>query len=212
MIDLSGNLHIRWARWNAFKEGEEISRYGDMWYRDSILYANDTPAQRMVPGPNGFVILHKYSPLPMVPIRNYLAGASVPIDSVRVPDLAVFSDAPDDWLDGDAMHDRVRFIIFSKVRLYAERTIMHLSGKFLETSEWKRKELIGGFDHWVSMYATYARVFKLGWSPLPSMYRDDMLAMIKAKRDAWMDPRAVAKRERVAARKEAVQALTRDLE
>lgn len=196
-------------KWNLKHEGKnELHAGDDYWYRDNVFFHANTPSWRAVKGRNGMLVV-------LVRWCSFQAYKEFEgkVTAFNVPDLAVFSKYDGDLMEDVAeMHERIRWVMFSQVRSFADSELRRMTNKDVvakhKTVNNKRDELLGHYRR----YIHYSDLFGLRWAELPTMYLDNFDLLREQKANEWNDPAAKRQRERGHARKQAVKALDLDKE
>lgn len=235
----SGQAENRYLRFNMFSEGKDSGVGTDArWWRGEVSFYKDYPQVRYMgyhkhaswPRANHHVFIHTHNS-PIISrywLREYEGYALF----IRVPDLAVFSKYPGDMLDVSDTHERVKLIMLHEIRELALEEAAGISGATLAANhisngfkfrpwastppsysevkplhEWLQDK----YDSLVNRWVDYNHAFNLCWSPVPSMYEEEMQRVMKSNMRKYQDPKAVERRERARARKIALAALEIDV-
>lgn len=194
--------------WNLLGKGKESRVLGNYRYYNSVMYYQNMPSQRFVQAKDGrkhLLVRYMTSAMP-----DWAADkGSV---SLGVPDIAVFSQFPGDWLDDpDEIHGRVKYMML----LIAEDVVNQargLSGEYIcKPGRSFRRDTKSTMETRINCQAknwrSYSDAFRLGWPRFPGLYLNQLTEIVDEKIKAYNDPASVAKRERAAARKAAKKAL-----
>lgn len=212
---MSDNKYYDFHEWNRFGRGTSASELSaGEWYRGPVYYIGDNPASRYVTGPKG------------KKVELVRAGAntgSTPQEyrqkllRLSVMDIGVFSRYHEDWVSEEDLHDRLRFLYLARIQEFCDRYTLALEGRKLVEEEQNKhtynpteKRLRDELKKYYADYNSYSKHFDLNWKEPPTIYKEKFEQIIADKKRAWLDPFAVARRERQAARREAAKALGLD--
>lgn len=206
-----------WINYCTGIGGQEQRTAGSYWFRGLIRYYQDMGDMRFVPmrkrwnSQKGvFLSLHNA----FDPLHVKLFGNPV----ITVPDIGVFSRYPDDICSDEELHERQRFIMLSRIREHCEN-VEAMSGEVLSQPDTMTQGVIAKvwpgpakratekMEEYYKAYARYVDAFDLHWTDCPPVFMQKMAMAIHAKVRAFNDPEAARKRERSAARKQALKVL-----
>jgi hypothetical protein len=201
LMDFNG-LREAFLQHVIYGEGKDAGKADTYWYRGKIMYYENSPQWRMVPGAQkDWCLLWKGMGTMLSASDNWWHKMVL----VKTPDLGVFSRYDQDWCDeGADLNDRVRFIMLQRVRELALEGAIGMNAVQVNN---KREGLMKQMKGYYHEYDMYNRHLGCGWPDLPDFYRDRMNQTFDDKVRAYNHPSAVAARERSKARKTAMQAL-----
>jgi len=190
-------------QWNIYGEGKDRGKAnGNFWYRGRIMYFERSPQWRLVPGAvKDWALLWKGMGLQLKGEDPWFKKFVV----VKTPDLGVFSKYDQDWIDdGEALNDRVRFIMLQRVREMALEGPIGMNAIMVNN---KRSGMMTQLKAYYHEYDFYNSQVGAGWNALPEFYLERLNATFEDKVRAYNHPSAVTARERAKARKKAMEAL-----
>jgi len=219
MSDITYSTYEEFHEWNlngkGSSEGGQPRRDGE-WYRGSIYYYGDDPASRYIAGP-------KRKKVELIVRANvghmsyeYREKMKAKLLRLNVMDIGVFSRYDDDWVPEAELHDRLRFLMLSRIMEFNDRYTPGLTGRQLveeqQANSYRRteKNLRSMLKGYYKEYNDYSKHFGLNWKEPPSLYLEKLEETFADLKRVWLDPFAVAKRERQKARREASKALGLD--
>lgn len=183
---------------------------GDVWWRDRVLFHENTACWRVIDLP------HRDSKRHAVLTRYYTLGSKAypgVLEHYRVlavPDIAVFSRYEGDMLGDDGLTHRLRFTWLRQMQWHVDVTAARYNGKQLYERNGKvATALRDELDRMIECYHAYEMAVMPGWDSLPN-YRCKLDELISHKVGAYRDPDAIRRRERAKARAKALEALGLD--
>jgi hypothetical protein len=195
----------RWLNLNLNGVGKSTGKSSVHFYRDNVYFYNGLPVQRIFDRGVGrkSVLAIKNS---VVYVPKFYKDA---VELIGVEDLGVFSMYPNDFLKDDKAHERQRFIMLSCIREFVDETVPGYTDELASEGN-SLGAVTRTISNYYEKYEHYAELFGLDWPKLPESYRERVIDTIYRKRDAWSDPKNVAKRERAQAKRLANKALGLD--
>ena len=196
----------RWVRWNRDGTGDSTAKESNgEWYRGDAYFNNDSVWRRFVKDGAGKPLIISKS------LWSYTSGGHcdmVPL--MYVPCVGIFSRFPDDRLPIEAMHERNKFLILSRIIHVVYEEVPTKNAKFWADNDYStqnfKEDVKGVMDAWT----IYSSRFRLkDWGALPPIYEMSYKEAIETKVRSYMDPKEVNKRERAVARRIAKQAFDR---
>lgn len=206
----------KWSHWVMRREGKHTlmpsdKRYG---YVDTVLFSNDWPVARILPGPNPgtFVSLTRTGvhaiKLPDAQLPNLVGLAYVPC-------VGVFTNIPGDMLDIPETHQRVLRLHALQAAQFVDR-VQDSTGRHLfeqmgtaqnKVPIYRADELSKDLDTIYTRHKQYRNLFALPDKPLPEQYRVMLADIIADRRKFYFSRKEKEKRDRTNARRQAKRAL-----
>lgn len=188
-------------------KGEDGERKnGTHWCRDDIYFYQKTAACRLFPRPfhdDEWVMLRRWT------IGNIPERFRKIVKPMHVVDLGVMSHYETDFITLDNLHPREMWLFIMQIEELADKIVPNVSGEDLQNKR-HQQDFRKQMDQLYADYRAYSDLFGLGWSTLPEGWRERMEKTIVEKAAAWNDPKAVAKRQRTAAKRQAIKVLGLD--
>ena len=205
-------LYEKWQKYCKYGDGKDTRRVGSHWYRGDFYYFQDRCKVRFVEG----VFLMDTTVncnLPEQPWWGHLA----------LGDIGVFSDIEGDWLEGSELHARMQWVFVKRIQHYVDVDIPEFSGEQLvkRWSTWDRstnpprqnpskrqlEHNLDKLDRLIANYNDYREALYCLWSDIPAGFKLRAAETMVAAVNKYLDPDAVKRREKAAARKLAEKAL-----
>ena len=195
-------VYERYLNYNLFHIGKGSGTQSSHHWHESIYYYNGLPVQR---------IFQRKGQRPVVVCIGGMFPKNMrkDFDEIFVEDIGVFSKYLGDMVDGQAAHDRQRYMMLSRIQTYVDVVIPGMSDEQchnVRTLPGIEKDLNGMYEK----YRDYSILFFLDWPSLPRSYIERAVSQVIAKAERWSDPKAITKRERAAAKRMANKALGLD--
>ena len=195
----------RWVRWNLRQEGESTGKDSSSngeWYREDAYFNNDQIWRRFVKDGVGKPLIITKS------VWSHAVGGGH-IDMVPImytPCVGIFSRFPDDRIPLEALHERNKFLILSRIIHVVYEEVPTKNAKFWADNDYSTKNFKERVRGMMDAWGSYSSKFKLNWGQLPPIYEMSYKETVESKVRAYMDPKEVTKRERAVARRIAKQA------
>jgi hypothetical protein len=209
------SLRDRWLDFNIDGKGKPTGKEGNNRYDNNVLYDGNNPQQRFMRDAwNAPVVLawtydsaaiHQPRPDTGTPGTRYFVPGNRTL-FFHVPDIGVFSRFEGDQMTDDDLHDRLKYVFLMEARSYCEEKVERKTAEQLQHS-WCRDQLERGINAQYERWDEYSRTFRLRWPDLPDLYREQVVSTINNKVEAYLDPKAIARRQRNHARSLAKKAL-----
>lgn len=201
----------RWVLHVLHDKGKDRSDALDRYaYRGVLLYSNDWPVARLVHAKGRrWVCLTRTGAA--APTSSGVVGVPYVGNLVHVPCVGAFSQYEGDMLPDDKLHDRLSWLWHAEAQGIIEKAQTWPMVKLLSTG-WRQgnKTLQRDMSNVYGRYHAYRDAFDLDWPDFPGRYENALGNALALRSNEYNAPKAVEKRERAAARKEAKQALGMD--
>lgn len=226
-----GRMENDYYNFNIKEEGKSHGSSTDsQWWRGAVRFYGEHPRVRFMgrlPDTNKPAFIYERDLKPDEELIDLWYAKAIEVPNGA---LGVFSRFEGDQIDIPSTHERVRFLMLSVIREFVMETLPKWTatkltpyvpqydmrgneiGHYWQThKEVERRQGREAIRDWlleqIARYNMYTDAFALGWPDVPPMYREQFEAIAEKKLNAYTSPKAVAQRERAAARKLAVKAL-----
>jgi hypothetical protein len=203
------NNELAFLMFNLKGKGEPNTSPDGTWRRGPVMFNHVTGIWRVVEDYWGDKVLLKRSSNPGKPecILRTNEGFDIPV--LWVPHIGVFSKFVGDTVPiNEAFHERNKFLFVSMARFIVREEIATTPIQTIIERAWIMDNAKRQIDHYLpDAWREYSATFQLRWDPFPGHYYNEMVEDVERRKEAYLDPTAVARRERAAARRTAMKAL-----
>lgn len=201
------DVELRFIKWNVMGVDGDRLTSGNWSFRGSVLFYQYRPQKRFIKDKLGRPVMLR---------RQYATSDSVSTKPIErsmgdvkylewtLPDIGVWSWYEGDMLSQGELHERMQFLFMAELRCYADTVLKPMSGADLGAKG--QAAVVKHVDAMYERYDAYNQLFAQHWAPMPEMYRTEIIELMNAKVKRYHDPKQVAARDRMHARKIAKKA------